>query len=137
MLLPIMSMNRYRLLPIQVRVTLIIIQGALTLWRDVPQQAVYRAPLPGSDGGHSGAPQIAVEQKFIILQCDWSHHLGVWAALGHLIQVDIAPIGEVQLSLSHFPAPPAHQFSPVPQTVPVPAPPDRAPAGHSPGPSCG
>lgn len=108
-------MNRYRLLPIQVRVTLIIIQGALTLWRDVPQQAVYCAPLPGSDGGHSGAPQIAAEQKFIILQCDWSHHLGVWAALGHLINwyipIKLGHCGEPRIRYKQTDTPACHRYS--------------------------
>ena len=77
-LLPIMSMNRYRLLPIQVRVTLIIIQGALTLWRDVHSRPCTVLP-SWERWWPPGAPQIAVERS-LYLQCDWSHHLGVWSA---------------------------------------------------------
>ena len=80
---------------VEMGVALIDVEGSFTSVGDLPKQAVYLTVLPGADGCNTTAGAVAPEEEFVVREYHRLHHRGVRTAPFHLVQIDIATVGEV------------------------------------------
>ena len=76
-----------------------MIQRLLTLRCQLPHEAVHIRAVLGADGGNAAVVGHAPKEKLIVLQHNRTHRCGIGTPVGHLVQIDIASVGEVKFLL--------------------------------------
>ncbi|MPM75323.1 hypothetical protein SDC9_122315 [bioreactor metagenome] len=86
-------------LPVEAGIPLVSIQSHFAGRGDLPQQAVDLLALGGDNGCHAEVSGAAPKGQPVVVQRHRADRRRCRAADGHLFQVDIAAVGEIQLSV--------------------------------------